>query len=113
MLDAGLGLVLGTGDGFKPAQFIYLSRPDGKCVNYNDGAYVTVAECRDLAKVARWIADIQDGRIRQWEQVPSEGRERMAANTSGIYKLPWHPDVVKKFRDFADWCEKSGGFWIH
>ena len=31
---------------------------------------------------------------------------------SKIYKLPWHPDVVQRFRDFADWAEKSGGFRI-
>lgn len=114
MLEAGLGLVLGTGAGFKPAEFIYLSRPDDKCVQYNDGAYVTSAECKDLAKVGRWIADIQDGRIKQWERVTPEDQERMRnAERPDFYKLPWHPDVVKRFRDFADWCEKSGGFWIH
>lgn len=113
MLDAGLGLVLGTGAGFKPAEFIYLSRPDDKCVQYNDGAYVTAAECKDLAKVGRWIADIQDARIRQWAKVSPEEQQRMSADKSGIYKLPWHPDVVQKFRNFADWCEKAGGFWIH
>lgn len=121
MLDAGLGLVLGTAPGFKPAEFIYLSRPDNLCVQYNDGARVTAAECKDLAKVARWIAAVQEGRIRQWEKVPDEEKDRMkAANKrlesegrSALYKLPWHPDVVKSFRDFADWCEKSRGFKIH
>ena len=59
MLKEGLGLVLGTGDGFRPAEFIYLERPDGLCVHYNDGAHVTAKECKDLVKVSRWIADIQ------------------------------------------------------
>ena len=113
MLDAGLGLVLGTGAGFRPAQFIYISRPDNKCVQYNDGAHVTAKECKDLAKVSRWIADIQDARIKQWAEVAPDEQHRMSADKSGLYKLPWHPDVVKRFRDFADWVEKSGGFRIH
>lgn len=113
MLDAGLGLVLGTGQGFRPGEFVYLTRPDGRCVQYNDGARVTAAECKELAKVARWIAEIQNGRIKQWEKVPAADQERMRNEKTGLYKLPWHPDVVKKFVDFADWCEKSGGFKIN
>ena len=114
MLKEGLGLVLGTGDGFRPAEFIYLERPDGLCVHYNDGAHVTAKECKDLVKVSRWIADIQTGRLRQWEKVWPEEQQRMkSAERPDLYKLPWHPDVIQRFRDFADWCEKSGGFRIH
>lgn len=112
MLDAGLGLVLGTGPGFKPAEFIYIKRPDGLCVQYNDGARVTAQECKDLARVARWIAAIQNARIKQWDTVAPEEQQRMRDDKSGIYKLPWHPDAVERFTDFADWCEKSGGFRI-
>lgn len=113
MLDAGLGLVLGTGQGFKPAEFIYITRPDKLCVQYNDGARVTASECKDLAKVARWIAAVQDARIKQWATVPADEQRRMSDDKNGIYKLPWHPDTVQKFRNFADWCEKSGGFKIN
>lgn len=121
MLDAGLGLVLGTGEGFAPGEFIYIKRPDNKCVQYNDGAKVTAKEAKELAKVARWIARIQEARIKQWEHVPIESRKQMEDSNklseskfaNLIYKLPWHPDVVKKFTDFADWAEKSGGFKIH
>jgi hypothetical protein len=113
MLDAGLGLVLGTGQGFKPGEFIYISRPDKLCVQYNDGARVTASECKDLAKVARWIAAVQDARIKQWATVPADEQQRMRDDKYGTYKLPWHPDVVQKFRAFADWCEKSGGFKIN
>lgn len=112
MLDEGLGLVLGTGKGFKPAEFIYIKRPDGLCVQYNDGARVSARECKDLAKVARWIAAIQGARIKQWATVPPEEQQRMRDDTSRIYRLPWNPDAVKKFRDFADWCDKAGGFRI-
>jgi hypothetical protein len=113
MLDAGLGLVLGTGQGFKPCEFIYITRPDKLCVQYNDGALVTAEECKDLAKVARWIAAIQDARLRQWDKVPADQQKEMRSDTHGTYKLPWDAGVIQKFRDFADWCEKSGGFKIH
>src|ERR1039457_2246220 len=74
MLDAGLGLVLGTGQGFAPAEFIYITRPDGLCVQYNDGSRVTAKECKELAKVARWIAAVQEARIKQWATIPAEDR---------------------------------------
>lgn len=112
MLEAGLGLVLGTGQGFKPGEFIYITRPDKLCVQYNDGARVSASECKELAKVARWIARIQDARIKQWETVPADEQQRMRDDKSHIYNLPWNPSVVQRFRDFADWCEKSGGFRI-
>lgn len=113
MLDAGLGLVLGTGKGFRPSEFIYIRRPDNLCVSYNDGARVSAQECKDLAKVARWIAAIQNARLKQWETVKPADRQRMEADKSRLYDLPWHPDAVKKFTDFADWCEKAGGFRIY
>lgn len=118
MLDSGLGLVLGTGPGFSPGQFIYIKRPDGLCVQYNDGAKVSAKESKELAKVARWIARFENARIMQWQTVPIEERNRMEARnkTEGIthiYKLPWSPDCVQKFLDFAEWSEKSGGFKIH
>ena len=117
MLKAGLGLVLGTGEGFKPAEFIYITRPDKKCVQYNDGAKVTATEAKELARVARWIARIQEARIKQWEKVPADERTRMENDnklmTPRIYKLPWHPEAVARFTKFADWAERSGGFSIH
>ena len=112
MLDAGLGLVLGCGEGFEPGHFIYIVRPDDRCIRHNDGARVTARECKDLAKVARWIAAVQEARIKQWEEVPAEEQQRMRKDKFGIYKLPWHPGMVQQFRNFADWCEKAGGFRI-
>jgi hypothetical protein len=118
MLDAGLGLVLGTGKGFRAAEFIYIKRPDGLCVQYNDGASVSVRESKELAKVARWIAAVQTARLNQWETLPEAERQRMEAdNEMSIYPkpydLPWHKDAIKRFTDFADWAEKSGGFRIY
>jgi hypothetical protein len=120
MLDAGLGLVLGTGEGFRPGQFVYITRPDGLCVHYNDGARVSAREAQELAKVARWIARVQEARIEQWKTIPAEEQKRMEADSktrldhglSRVYKLPWAPETVQQFRAFADWAEKSGGFKI-
>jgi hypothetical protein len=120
MLEAGLGLVLGIGEGFRPGEFIYLRRPDDLCVEYNYGARVTALECRELARVARWIAAVQEARLKQWATVSKEEQDRMRSEAdrrlnsgeSKLYKLPWHPDVIKRFRDFADWAERSGGFKI-
>lgn len=113
MLEAGLGLVLGTGKGFRPGEFVYLSRPDGRCVQYNDGATVTPEECAELAKVCRWIVAIQEARIREWEKLEEPTRRMMKADKAGTYTLPWHPGYIQKFRDFATWCDQAQGFEIH
>ena len=41
MLDNGVGLPVGYGPGFAPGQFIYRTRPDGKCIGHNDGARIS------------------------------------------------------------------------
>ena len=113
MLDNGVGLPVGYGPGFAPAQFVYRTRPDGKCIGYNDGARVTAAEAKDMAKVARWLADYQDDLYAQWMKEPEESRKRMEDSPSRLYKLPVRRDFVEKVRAFADWAEKSGGFSVH
>ena len=113
MLDAGLGLVLGTGPGFRPSEFVHVSRPDGLCVQYNDGAAVTAEECKDLAKWARWIARVQEARINAFDKLTDVEKNQIRADESGVYKQPWSRVRVEQFRDFADWCERSGGFEIH
>lgn len=113
MLEKGLGLVLGVGKGFRPGEFIYITRPDKLCVEYNDGARVSAKESKELAKVARWIARVEQARINQWKTVPEKEQETMKADTMHIYDLPWAQERVEDFKKFADWCEKSGGFRIH
>ena len=113
MLDNGVGLPVGYGPGFAPAQFVYRTRQDGKCIGYNDGARVTAAEAKDMAKVARWLADYQDDLYAQWMKEPEESRKRMEDSPSRLYKLPVRRDFVEAVRAFADWAEKSGGFTVH
>jgi len=113
MLENGVGLPVGYGPGFAPAQFIYRARPDGLCIGYNDGARVTAAEAKEMAKVARWVADYQDDLYAQWMKEPEESRQRMQDNTNRLYKCPVRRDFVEKVRAFAEWAEKSGGFTVH
>jgi hypothetical protein len=113
MLENGVGLPVGYGPGFAPAQFIYRTRPDGKCIGYNDGARVTAAEAKEMAKVARWLADYQEDLYAQWMKEPEESRQRMQGNTSGLYKCPVRRDFVEKVRAFSEWAGQSGGFRVY
>lgn len=113
MLENGVGLPVGYGRGFGPGQFIYLARPDGLCVGYNDGARVSASEAKQMAQVARWLADYQDALYREWEKIPEAERERMIESTRLNYNVPVRRDFVEKVRAFAAWAEKSGGFRVY
>lgn len=113
MLENGVGLVVGYGPGFAPAQFIYRARPDGLCIGYNDGARVTAAEAKRMAMVARMLADYQDDFYAQWMKEPEDERKRMEERSDRLYKLPVRRDFVDNVRAFADWAEKSGGFRVY
>lgn len=113
MLEAGVGLPVGHGPAFSPGQFIYRRRPDGKSLGYNDGARVTSAEAKQMAMLARWVADHQDMLDAEWEKLPEAERTRMAENRTGLYKKPVRRDWVEHMRAFAEWAEKSGGFRVY
>jgi hypothetical protein len=113
MLDNGVGLPVGYGPGFSPGSFIYRNRPDGLCIGYNDGARVTSAEAKEMAKVARWVADYQDDLYAEWMKEPEDRRQKMQNEPTRLYKLPVRRDFVEKVRAFAEWAEKSGGFTVH
>ena len=112
MLDNGVGLPVGYGPGFSPEQVCYRARPDGLCIGHNDGARVTAAEAKDMAKVARWLADYQDDLYELWMKESEDSRTRMQDNTSRLYKAPVRRDFVEKVRAFADWAPRSGGFRV-
>lgn len=113
MLDAGVGLPVGYGPGFSPGSFIYRTRQDGLCIGYNDGAQVSAKEAKQMAMVARWIADYQDDLYAQWMKEPEEKRQRMQDNPSSLYKTPVRRDFVEKIRAFAEWADLSGGFAVY
>lgn len=113
MLDAGVGLPVGYGPGFSPGTFVFAGRPDGLCVGYNDGARVTAKEARQMAQIARWVADHQDRLHNLWMQEPEDRRKAMTDDPHRIYEPPVRRDFVEKVRAFADWADKSGGFRVH
>lgn len=113
MLDNGVGLPVGYGPGYAPGSFVQQSRPDGKFVAYNDGAKVTAKEAKQMAMVARWLANHQDSLYALWMKKPEDERQRMQDSPSGIYRPPVRRDFVEKVRAFADWAEKSGGFRVY
>lgn len=112
MLEAGVGLPLGYGKGFSPGQFLTSNRKDGLCVAYNDGAHVSAAEAKQMAQLARWVADFHDSKHAMWADLPEIERERMGANRDGLYSLPVRQDFIEKTRAFAAWAVMSGGFRV-
>jgi hypothetical protein len=113
MLDNGVGLPVGYGPGFSPGSFIYRTRPDGNCIGYNDGARVSAAEAKDMARVALWLAEYHDDFYAQWMKEPEDNRKRMQDSDSRLYKLPVRRDFVEKVRAFAAWATTSGGFRVY
>ena len=112
MLDAGVGLPLGYGQGIKPAQFVFRERKDGLCVGYNDGARVSAKEARQMAQLANWVADYQDIKRSVFERMPENERSEVEKDHLRVYSQPVREDFVKLARSFAEWAVKSGGFRV-
>lgn len=112
MLSEGVGLPVGHFAGLGPGEFIYLDRPDGKSLGYNDGARVSAKEAKDMAKVARWIVAKQRAMHQQLEQRPEHEQEQMREDRHKLYTLPVRKDWIDRLDQFADWAEKSGGFRV-
>ena len=62
----------------------------------NDGFYVTADEAHIMARMTRNFVVIQRS-IKDEDEWPKSIRE----------------DFVDRYEKFADWAEKSRGFWIH
>lgn len=116
MLEAGVGLPVGHGKGVRPAQFVYKGRPDGCSLGYNDGARVTAKEAKQMAQMARWIADYQMTLKDIFEKESESTREsinKAQYPMNLIYNMPIGQEWVDKLREFADFAEKSGGFRVY
>ena len=112
MLDSGVGLPVGYSKGLSPASFIYSNRKDGLCVGYNDGARVSAAEAKQMAFIARLVAEHEDRLFAEWSRLTDDEKQRRADRTDRLYTQPARRDFVEKARAFADWAEKSGGFRV-
>lgn len=113
MLAEGVGLPVGHFPGLSPGEFIYLDRPDGRSLGYNDGARVSAKEAKEMAKVSRWIVAKQRAMQQQFESRSEQQREAMREDKYKLYTLPVRTDWVDQLEKFADWAEKSGGFRVH
>jgi len=113
MLGEGVGLPVGHFHGLSPGEFIYLDRPDGRCLGYNDGAKVSAKEAKDMAKVSRWVVAKQRAMRQQLERRSQQERDDMAEDKYRLYTLPVRADWVDQLEKFADWAEKSGGFRVY
>ena len=113
MLNAGVGLAVGYGEGYSPAHFVYEKRADGLCIGYNDGARVTAKEAKQMAQLARWVHRHQKALAECFDREPEVRKNEMLQNHTGLYKLPVREEFVSKLLSFADWAEKSGGFTVH
>lgn len=113
MMDNGVGMVVGYGKGIEPASYLFNERKDGKDLMYNDGGKVTAKEAKEMAKVARRLADYQDMLYNQFESMDDRKKQEYKLNENRHYNLPVRRDFVEKIRGFAEFAEKSGGFQVY
>lgn len=114
MLDAGLGLVLGTGKAIKPAEYSYIPDKKGASPQSNDGYYVTSKQAKIMSVVAKGLVQVERFKSKQWNDLTAETQQDMREMNDKykIYNLPVREDFIDKVEKFAEWSKKSGGFWI-
>jgi hypothetical protein len=115
MLCEGVGAVVGHFPGIEPASFFYHDRKDGRCVAYNDGAIVSAKEAKQMAFLARLLADREDTLYSHWEKKSVEEQDSIlkANERYKLYRLPVRRDFPENARAFAAWAERSGGFRVY
>lgn len=113
MMDSAVGLVVGYGKGLEPASYISYVRKDGCDLMHNDGGYVSAKEAKDMAKIARLLAEQQDRLHFHFEKLDKNAKERYEKNEHKLYNLPVRKDFIQKIRDYADFAEKSGGYKVY
>ena len=114
MLNKGVGLVIGTGYAIKPAQYSYIADKRGASPQSNDGYYVTSKQAKIMAVVARGLVSVEKFKVQQWNEYTPEIQKQMQDwnDKHKLYNMPVREDFINKVENFAEWAEKSGGFWI-
>ena len=114
MLGAGVGLVLGNGNSIEPAQYVYVPDKNGASPQSNDGYYVTSKQAKIMSVVAKGLVSVEKFKRAQWNGYSPERQQQMQEwnNRNKIYNMPVREDFIDKTERFAEWSEKSGGFWI-
>lgn len=112
MMDSAVGMVVGYGEGLEPGSYVCYKRKDGCDLMHNDGGHVSAKEAKEMARMARLVAEQQDRLHFHFDRAAQATKERYEKNEYKLYNLPVRKDFIQKIRDFADFAEKSGGYKV-
>jgi hypothetical protein len=115
MLNAGVGLAIGTGNAIEPASYSYIPDKRGRSPQSNDGYYVSAKKAKLMSTIARGLVQVESFKNNEWDKLSPEKQKQMQEwnDKFKIYNMPVRKDFIEKTEDFAEWAEKSGGFWIY
>ena len=113
MMETAVGLVVGYGPGLQPGSYVCYKRKDDCDLMCNDGGRVSAKEAKEMAKMARLVAQQQDRLHFHFEKLDEETQKNYQENKYKLYQLPVRKDFIEKMRNFADFAEKSGGFRVY
>jgi hypothetical protein len=105
LLRGPVGIALCIGPWIDDINQIMGGRDDGLDPLCNDGAMILDGEAKNLALLTRLFCDYQDVFFEEFEKLSEE--ERKNAKNAPIRR-----DFIEKYRAFADFAEKSGGFTV-
>lgn len=113
MMDSPVGWVVGYSKGISPASYISYAREDDCDLMQNDGGHVSAKEAKEMAKMARLLAENQERLHNHFDKQDEVTQKMYQENKGGYYNLPVRKDFIQKVKDFADFAEKSGGFRVY
>lgn len=113
MMQSAVGMVVGYGEGLEPASYVSYRRKDDCDLMCNDGGQVSAKEAKEMARIARLVAEQEDRLHFHFDKADQATKERYEKNEYKLYRLPVRKDFIQKIRDFADFAEKSGGYKVY
>lgn len=111
LLKSGAGLAVNVTRGLEPSSYYYIPDKKGRSPQSNDGYYVTSKNAKLMAQLTRVIVNGEHIFARDWEKL-SDDRKNFFSNSLGIQGAV-RDDFLDRAEQFADWAEKSKGFWIY
>jgi len=118
MLEAGVGLVIGTGPAMKMGKYSFIADSKGHDPRKNDGFRVTAEQAKAMSLVAFGLARVNRSINSEWDNLSSKEKEQIEADLSAIpraenwYKSAIREDFIETAEAFAAWAKDSGGFCI-
>lgn len=113
---SGAGYVIGYGEGRTPASYVYQPDKRGASPVSNDGYYISSEEAKMMSVIIRGFLSVCRFVNKEWEAMPEDQRlhDQNYRTLEGklLYKQPYHEDRLKQFEQFADFAEKSKGFYV-